>query len=233
MSFYTSPLFPLWLQIHLCCLPHLCCRLLILHSRKPTPILVVTEVVPATTSAPTTTGTIAMVGLIFVALLPLLPRTGSRIIGRRANGLLLVDNGLLTDLLSSTSSVNYASPSATQPCNVLSFAAVVISPLPILLLVRFLPLLGSRILVQTSTLLLILRLWPILHHILVMIICMLVMVRVYLYPILAIPPYIPLNAPLHYLMFFMFLTLPNHCYLFRNIVVIIMFILNFTPLCFM
>jgi len=75
--------------------------------------LVVTEVVPAATGAPTTTGTIAMAGLIFVALLPLLPQTGSRITSSRANGLLLVDSGLLTNLLSSTSSVNYASPSAT------------------------------------------------------------------------------------------------------------------------
>jgi hypothetical protein len=99
-----------------------------------------------------------MTGLIFVALLPLFPRTGSRITCSRADGLLLVDSGLLTDLLSSTSSVNYASPSATQPYNVLSFVAVVISPLPILQLVWFLPLLGSRILVQTSTLLLILQL---------------------------------------------------------------------------
>jgi len=61
-----------------------------------------------------------------------------------------------------------------------------------------------------------------------MIIYMLVMVRVYPYPILAIQSYVPLNAPLHYLTFSMFLTLPNHCYLFRNFIVIIMFILNFT-----
>ena len=158
MSFYISLLFPPWLQIHLCCLPHLCCHLLILHSSRPALILVITEVVPAATGAPTTTSTIAMTGLIFVALLPLFPRTGSRITCSRADGLLLVDSGLLTDLLSSTSSVNYASPSATQPYNVLSFVAVVISPLPILQLVWFLPLLGSRILVQTSTLLLILQL---------------------------------------------------------------------------
>ena len=119
-----------------------------------------------------------MAGLIFVALIPLLLRTGSR-----ADNLLLVDSGLLTDLLSSTSSVNCASPSITQHRNVLNFAAVITSPLPILLLVRFLPLLGSRILVRTSMLLLILRLWPILHPILVIIICMLVTVRVYLYHI--------------------------------------------------
>ena len=34
-------------------------------------------------------------------------------------------------------------------------------------------------------------------------------------------------------MFSMCLTLPNRCYLFKNSVVIIMFILNFTLLCFM
>jgi hypothetical protein len=41
---------------------------------------------------------------------------------------------------------------------VLSFAAVVTSPLPILLLVPFLPLLGSQTLVRTNTLRLILQL---------------------------------------------------------------------------
>ena len=58
-------------------------------------------------------GIAAMTGLIFVALIPLLPRTGSRVIGNSPDGLLLVDNGLLNDLLSSTSSVSYASLSAT------------------------------------------------------------------------------------------------------------------------
>ena len=155
MSFCISLLFPPCLQIHLCYLSHLCCRLLFLHSSKPAPILAVTEVVPAATGALTITGTIAMVGLIFIPLLPLLSQTGSRITGSRADCSLLVNNGLLTDLLSNTSSANHASLSATPLCNVLSFAAVVINPLPILLLVRFLPLLGSQILVQTSTLLLI------------------------------------------------------------------------------
>jgi hypothetical protein len=107
---------------------------------------------------------------------------------------------------------------------------VVTSPLLILLLVRFLPLLGSQTPMRTNTLRLILRFWPILHPILVMITCMLVMIT---YPILDIPCYVPLNTPLYYLTFSMFLTLPNHCYLFRNFVMIIMFILNFMPLCFM
>jgi len=49
---------------------------------------------------------------------------------------------------------------------------------------------------------------------------------------LDIPCYVPLNATLHYIVFFMFLILPNHCYLFKYFIVIIMFILNFTPLCF-
>jgi hypothetical protein len=39
-----------------------------------------------------------------------------------------VGSGLLTGLLSKTSSVSYASPLATQPHNVLSFIAVVTSP---------------------------------------------------------------------------------------------------------
>jgi hypothetical protein len=75
--------------------------------------LAITEVVPTTTGAQIATGTTAMAGLIFVALIPLLPRTGSRVIGNSPDGLLLVDNGLLNDLLSSTSSVSYASLSAT------------------------------------------------------------------------------------------------------------------------
>jgi hypothetical protein len=47
---------------------------------------------------------------------------------------------------------------ATQPFNVPSFTAVNNSPLPILLLVLFLPLLSSQTLVQTNTLCLILQL---------------------------------------------------------------------------
>jgi hypothetical protein len=57
---------------------------------------------------------------------------------------------------------------------------------------------------------------------------MLVTVKVFSYLILGIPCYGPLNAYLRYLTFFMFLILPNHCYLFKIFVVIIMFILNFT-----
>jgi hypothetical protein len=154
MSFYISLFFPPWLQIHLYCPHHLCCPLLILLSSRPAPILAVIEFVPAAAGVLTTT----MIGLIFVALIPLLPRNGKRVIGSSLNGLLLGDSGLLTDLLSSTSSVSYAFPSVTQPCNVLSFAALVTSPLPILLLVRFLPLHGSWTPVRTNMLRLILRL---------------------------------------------------------------------------
>jgi len=154
MSFYISLFFPPWLQIHLYYPHHLYCPLLILPSSRPAPILAVTEVVPAAAGALTTT----MTGLIFVALIPLLPRTGNRVIGSSLNGLLLGDIGLLTDLLSSTSSVSYASPLVTQPRNVLSFAVVVTSPLPILLLVLFLPLHGSWTPVRTNMLRLILRL---------------------------------------------------------------------------
>jgi len=82
-----------------------------------------------------------------MVLIPLLPRTRSRVIGSRPNGLLVLDNGLLTGYLSTTSIVSHASSSATQPYNMLSFAAAVISLLPILLLVLFLPLLGSQKLV--------------------------------------------------------------------------------------
>jgi len=211
MSFCIRLLFPSWLQIHLCCPHHLCCPLLILPSSSITLILAVTEAVPVETNALTTTGITTMTCLLFVALIPLLLWTGSMVIGSSPDDLLLVGSGLLTSPLSRMSSVSYASPSAKQPHNVLSFAAVVTSPLPILLLVWFLPLLGSRTPVRTNTLRLILRIWPILHFILVMITCMLVTIRVYQYPILDIPCYIPLNAPSHYLMFSIFLTLPNHC----------------------
>jgi hypothetical protein len=66
-----------------------------------------------------------------------------------------------------------------------------------------------------------------------MIICMLVTVRALTYHILDILLYIPQNTFLHYLMFFMCLILSNCCYLFKNFIVIIIFILNFTLLYFM
>jgi hypothetical protein len=121
-------------------------------------ILAVTEVVFTAIRSPTATGTTTNTSMIFMVLIPLLPRTGSRVIGSNPNDLLLVSSGLLTGPLTRTSSVSYASPSATQPHNMLSFAAVVTSPLPILLLVLFLPLLGSQTLVRTNTLRLILQL---------------------------------------------------------------------------
>ena len=152
-----SLLFPPWLQINLCCPHHLCCPLLILPNSSTTPILVITEVVPTAADAPIVTGTTAMTSLIFMALIPLLLRTGSKVIGSSLDDLLLEGSGLITGLLSTMLSVSYASSSAKQPHNVISFTAVVISPLPILLLVRFLPLLGSWTLVRTNTLRLILR----------------------------------------------------------------------------
>jgi len=175
MSFCIRLPFNPWLQIHLCC------PLFILPNSSTPLILAVTEIVLAATGAPIATSTTTNTGLIFMVLIPLLPRTRSRVIGSRPNGLLVLDNGFLTGYLSTTSSVSHASSSATQPYNMLSFAAAVISLLPILLLVLFLPLLGSQKLVWTNMLRLILRLWPILHPILVMITCMLVTVRVFPY----------------------------------------------------
>ena len=72
---------PSWLQIHLCCPHHLCCPLLILPSSIPAPIFSVTEFVLAVVGAPLATGTIVIAGLIFLSLIPLLPRTWSRVIG--------------------------------------------------------------------------------------------------------------------------------------------------------
>jgi len=78
-----------------------------LPNSSTTPVLAITEVVPTTTGAQIATGTTAMAGLIFVALIPLLPRTGTRVISSSPNSLLLVGNRLLTGPLSRTSSVGY------------------------------------------------------------------------------------------------------------------------------
>jgi len=51
-----------------------------------------------------------MTCLIFVALIPLLPWTGSRVISSNPIGLLLVGSGLLTGTLSRMSSVSYLLP---------------------------------------------------------------------------------------------------------------------------
>jgi hypothetical protein len=118
-----------------------------LAQQQHNPNFSLTEIILATISAPTATGTTTNIGLIFMVLIPLLPRTRSRVISSRPNGLLVLDNGLLTGYLSRTSSVSHASPSATQPHNMLRFVVAVTSPLPILILVLFLPLLSSRKLV--------------------------------------------------------------------------------------
>jgi len=121
----------------------------------------------------------------------------------------------------------------TQLLIVLNFAAVPSSPLLTLLLGMFLLRLGSSTPTRINTSHLILQFWSILQPILVMIICILVTTRAWTYHILNILCYIPQNVFLHYLMFFLCLILPNRCYLLKNYVVIIMFILNFTLLCFM
>ena len=92
---------------------------------------------------------------------------------------------------------------------------------------------GFRTLVPINTLHLILRPWLLQNHILVMKICMLVMVRDFSYMISVILKYIHHIIFSLCLIFFMFLQLRNVCFLFRNSVSIIMFILNFTHFCFM
>jgi len=185
-------------------------------------ILVVTEGVFVATSFPTATITIIKTG-------PRLLPSGGRTTGSRIGTIHGLDSGLDNRM----SSVNYDQPSATQLHIVPSFMVVPSNPLLILLLGKFLPLLGSRTSVWTNMLHLILQLWSILHPILVMIIFMLVMVRALPYHILNIPRYISQNIFLNYLTFFMFLILPNHYCLLKFFVIIIMFILNFTLLCFM
>jgi hypothetical protein len=145
-------------------------------------------------------------------------------------------NGLITVLLRIMSSANFAHPLVIQPLNVLSFTSMDNSWIPILYSVMS-PLLTMWIdfwtLVQINTLHLLLRLWLGLNPILVMISCMLVMVKPFPYLILGILHYIPHNSLLPYLMFSMYLILQNHYFLFKNFVVIIMYILNFSHLCFM
>jgi len=80
---------------------------------------------------------------------------------------------------------------------------------------------------------LILQIWLLQNHILVMIICMLVMVRDFPYLILVILKFIHHILLSLCLTFFMSCILWNLYFMFRNYVLITMFILNFTRLCFM
>jgi len=93
-------------------------------------------------------------------------------------------------------------------------------------------LIGFWKLAQINTLHLILQLWLLQNHISMMIICMLVMVRDFLYFISVILKYIHHIVLSPCLTFFMFRILQNVCFLFRNFVSITIFILNFTRLCF-
>jgi hypothetical protein len=92
---------------------------------------------------------------------------------------------------------------------------------------------GFRTSVQINTSHLTLQPWLLQNHTMVMIICMLVMVRDFPYLILVIPNYIPHIDLSLYLMSSIFLQSRNLCFLFRNFVLIIMFILNFNLFCFM
>jgi hypothetical protein len=56
-------------------------------------------------------------------------QTRSKATGSKQDGLLVLGSGLLTSLLSRLSSVSSASPSATPPLNVLSFAVAATIPL--------------------------------------------------------------------------------------------------------
>jgi hypothetical protein len=145
-------------------------------------------------------------------------------------------NGLIIVLLRIMSSANFAYPLVIQPLNVLSFTSMDNNRIPILHLVMS-PLLtlwiGFWTLVQINMLHLLFRLLLGLNPILVMILSMLIMVKPFPYLILGILHYIPYNSLLPYLMFSMYFILQNHYFLFKNFVVIIMSILNFSHLCFM
>ena len=92
---------------------------------------------------------------------------------------------------------------------------------------------GFRTPVQINTSHLTLQPWLLQNHTMVMIICMLVMVSDIPNLISVIPNYIPHIVRSLYLMSCMFLQSRNLCFLFRNFVSIIMFILNFILFCFM
>jgi len=79
---------------------------------------------------------------------------------------------------------------------------------------------------------LMLQIWRGLNHISVMITCILVMVRGFSYLILVILSYIHHIEPSLCLMFFMSHIFKNLCFLFRNFILITIFILNFTHFCF-
>jgi len=129
MSFYISLLFQSWLQIHLC-YPHLLyCPLLTLPSISTSLISAVTEAGHVVTGAPTTVSITVITSLIFMLFILLPLQTGSKTTGNRPDGLLVLDSGLFTDLLSRLSSVSSTSPTATPPLNVLSFAAAATNPL--------------------------------------------------------------------------------------------------------
>ena len=110
------------------------------------------------TDVPIATAIATNTGLKSVASIPLLLLIGGRATSSRTYDLLGLDSGPLINLLSRPLSINCASPLVTQPLNMPSFMAVANSPLSILLLVMFLPLLSSWTPVQTNTLRLILQL---------------------------------------------------------------------------
>jgi len=232
MSFFTRPPFNPWLSTLFYCLHCLCYLRPILPSIIIPPTSVVTKVIFMATCVPIATATATNTGLTFMVFKGLLTLTGSRVTGSITEGTLVLCSGLLNSPLSRMSSVSSASLSVTQPLNALSFVAMDNNQLPILLLVMFLLLLGPRTLVQTNTLRLILWLCLSMHPISVMIICMLVTVKAFPYPILGIPCYILQNTFLPYLTFFKFLKLSSDYFLFRNFIMIIMSILNFMHLCF-
>jgi len=93
---------------------------------------------------PTTTITTTKTGLITMAFILLLLSARGRLTSSRTSALLDLDGGPLTSFLSRMSSVNYAPPLAIQLHNVHNFRVVASNPMPTLLLVMFLTVLGSR-----------------------------------------------------------------------------------------
>jgi len=122
------------------------------------------------------------------------------------------------------------------PNSALNWLTIISKPMSISHLIMLLQRLlshGFLIRVQIIMKRQILLVWRVQNLTLVMIICMLVMVRALLFPILFTLKFIPQNAHLLYPIFYMFLPLKNLCYLFKNFAFRITCFLNFIHVYFM
>lgn len=158
MSFSIRPLFNPWLSTHLYYPCHLCCLRPTLPSIKIAPTSVVKKVILMAINILTAIATTTTTCMIFMVFRALFPPTSSRATSSRTEGTPVLHGDLLTGPLSRALSVSFAFSLATPPLNAFSFTTLDNSRLPILLLVMFLLLPGSRTQVRINMSCLILRL---------------------------------------------------------------------------